>query len=72
MPRRHAPHLEGWFPARADFRSEVPDAVLDGAVLPVSHSFARLSDWLRFIQRGSIQAYLLYILAILIVLLLWR
>jgi hydrogenase-4 component B len=71
-PRGHRPRIEGLFPQRADFHSEVPDAALEGAVLPASRLVARFSWWLRFLQRGSIQTYLLYIFAILIILLLWR
>jgi hydrogenase-4 component B len=71
-PRGHRPRVEGLFPGPAEFHSEVPDAALEGAVLPASRLVARFSWWLRFLQRGSIQTYLLYIFAILIILLLWR
>jgi hypothetical protein len=60
--RRAHPRLRGPFPPGSRFESEVPDAVLDGAVLPllgaVDRGFARV----RAIQRGPVQAYLLYIL----------
>jgi hypothetical protein len=50
----------------------VPDVVLDRAVRPVmrgvGHVFSRAS-WL---QRASVNAYLLYILLTLVVLLSWR
>ena len=60
--RRAHPRLQDPFPPGARFESEVPDAVLDGAVLPllgaVDRGFARV----RAIQRGPVQAYLLYIM----------
>ena len=49
-----------------------PDAVLDGAVLPAFRLGAWLLSWLRVVQLGSIQAYLLYIFLALLALLLWR
>jgi hydrogenase-4 component B len=60
------------FPSKSEFHSEVPDAVLDEAVLPVFRVGAWLVTSLRVFQQGSIQAYLLYIFVALITLLLWR
>ena len=60
------------FPRKADFHSEVPDAVLDEAVLPSFHFTAWLFSVFRVFQQGNIQAYLLYIFLALIILLLWR
>jgi hydrogenase-4 component B len=71
-PRTHRPEKLGLFPRPADFHSDVPEVVLDEAVLPAFRSGAWLLSWLRVFQRGSIQTYLLYILAALIALLLWR
>jgi hydrogenase-4 component B len=70
-PRTHRPRVEGLFPGRTEFHSETPDLVLDEAVLPAARLLRQLSAWSRVFQQGSIQAYLLYILVILIVLLLW-
>jgi hydrogenase-4 component B len=71
-PDRHAPRLQGAFPTAARFESHVPDAVLDRGLVP---GFALAGRWLgrlRPIQQGSVHLYLLYILATLLALLLWR
>ncbi len=70
-PRIHKPMHLPLFPQSAQFHSEVADTVLDGAVLPASRLVARLFSWFRVFQSGNIQAYLLYIFAALILLLLW-
>jgi hydrogenase-4 component B len=71
-PRVRAPHGLPLFPGEADFHSDVPDAVLDEAVLPAFRGATWLLAWFRFLQRGGIQVYLLYVFACLLVLLLWR
>jgi hydrogenase-4 component B len=71
-PRSQGPHVKGLFPATAHFHSEVPDTVLEEAVLPASQGAAWLASCFRVLQQGSIQAYLVYIFATLIVLLMWR
>jgi hydrogenase-4 component B len=71
-PRTHAPRDLPLFPEKTDFQSEVPDTVLDGAVLPTFRFGAWLLSWFRVFQRGSVQTYLLYIFLALIALLLWR
>src|SRR5262249_4729514 len=61
------------FPKKATFQSEVPDTVLDQAVLPTFRFGAWLLGWFRVFQQGSIQTYLLYIFLTLVALLLfWR
>ena len=60
------------FPQKTAFHSEVPDTVLDEAVLPAFRFGAWLFSWFRVFQQGSIQTYLLYIFIALIALLLWR
>lgn len=60
------------FPARASFASETSDLVLDGVVLPVFRFVAWVFSFARVTQRGNIQAYLLYILVFLLILLAWR
>jgi hydrogenase-4 component B len=72
VPRTRRPHRLGLFPAKSEFHSEVPDAVLDRAVLPGARLGAVLLAGLRVIQQGSVQAYLLYIFVTLVLLLLWR
>jgi hydrogenase-4 component B len=69
--RRVHPRLQGPFPPGSRFEIEVPDAVLDGAVLPslgaADRGFARM----RAIQRGPVHTYLLYILLAVMALLLF-
>lgn len=71
-PRVHKPKRMALFPQKTDFHSEVPDTVLDEAVLPAFRFGAWLLSWFRVFQQGSIQTYLLYIFIALIALLLWR
>jgi hydrogenase-4 component B len=70
-PIVHRPSVAGPFPAPASFHSEVPDVVLDRAVVPGFRIAGRISHLSRFLQRGSVQAYLLYVFLALIALLLW-
>jgi hydrogenase-4 component B len=71
-PRTHKPINLPLFPQATEFRSDVPDTVLDEAVLPTIGFGAWLFSWFRVFQQGSIQTYLLYIFIALIALLLWR
>ncbi len=70
--RRSPPELGGSFPARSDFRSEVPDTVLDRVVLPLLGAADRGLSRLRVLQRGPVHTYVLYILIVVIVLLVAR
>jgi hydrogenase-4 component B len=71
-PRVHGPAALPLFPGKTAFHSEVPDPVLDEAVLPAFAAGERLFSWFRVLQQGSVQAYLLYLFLALIALLLWR
>jgi hydrogenase-4 component B len=71
-PRTRRPQNLHLFPRKAEFYSEVPDPVLDEAMLPAFGLGAWLFSWFRVLQQGSIQTYLLYIFLTLIALLLWR
>lgn len=71
-PKVAAPEQLPFFPGRSSFHSDVPDTVLEEAVLPSFRAVAWLFSWLRWIQHGSVQMYLLYIFVALIALLLWR
>jgi hydrogenase-4 component B len=71
-PDERAPTISGMFPRRASFHSDVPDVVLDRVVRPAARGVGRVFWWLRWLQRGSINVYLLYILITLVLLLLWR
>jgi hydrogenase-4 component B len=68
--RRVPPELTGPFPAAAQFRSEVPNAVLDRAVLPLLAAVDRRLSHLRALQRGPVHMYLLYVLLAVVTLLL--
>jgi hydrogenase-4 component B len=70
-PTKQRPDLMGPFPAPAAFRSQLPDAVLDRAILPLFDLVGRSLERLRPIQHGSVHLYLLYILVTLVALLLW-
>jgi hydrogenase-4 component B len=71
-PWRHAPAFPEPFPPRAAFASHVPDTVLDRGVRPIFSFIGRAALRLRPFQGGSLHWYLVYILATLLVLLLWR
>jgi hydrogenase-4 component B len=71
-PRTRRPRNLALFPQKADFHSDVPDTVLNEAVLPAFRFGSWLFSWLRVFQQGSIQTYLLYLFIALIALLLWR
>jgi hydrogenase-4 component B len=60
------------FPQAVGFSSQVPDVVLDRAVLPASRRVARAFVWFRWLQHGSIHMYLLYVLATLLLTILLR
>ena len=59
-------------PRTASSHSHVPDTVLDRVLVPGSRRDRARLPWLRWIQRGSVHAYLLYILATLVWLLVWQ
>ncbi len=71
-PRTHEPRVVSAFPKSSNFHSHVADPVLDEAALPSFRFWTWLFTQFRVFQRGSIQAYLLYIFLALIALLLWR
>jgi hydrogenase-4 component B len=71
-PKLHRHRLREPFPAPSRFDSHVPDVVLDELLVPGGRATARGFQWLRWLQRGSAHAYLVYILVALVWLLLWR
>jgi hydrogenase-4 component B len=71
-PVSEGPELRRVFPEEARYHGHLPDTVLDRAVLPMAALASRAAAWLKPIQRGSIHVYLIYILAVVIALLLWR
>ncbi len=72
-PAEHLPKIPDLFPRRrASFHSHVPDVVLERGVYPAARGIGRLFAWMRWLQLGSTNAYVLYILVTLVTLLLWR
>ncbi len=72
MPDEHRPRLSGPFPAAGSrFESHAPDPVLDRFLLPALSRGRSLLGLARAIQAGRIQAYLLYIVVTLLILLAW-
>jgi hydrogenase-4 component B len=61
-PRVARPSIRGLFPGPARHRTSVPDTVLDRAVLPAIAAAAGFLRWVRLLQQGRIQIYLLYFL----------
>ena len=69
-PRTHRPEVRGLFPPPTEFHSEVPDVVLDTVAIPVAKRIAHAFGQRRVVQTGSVQAYLAYLLAAVVILLL--
>lgn len=71
-PTVRRPPRPALFAPSGSFASEVPDVVLDGAVLPALARAEGLLGRLKLLHQGRIQAYVLYIFLALAGLLLWR
>lgn len=69
--RRPAPSLAGPFPARAAFATEVPDTVLDLALLPASRAYAWAAEQVRLLHARRIQLQILLVLVTLVAFLAW-
>lgn len=72
QPLVHRPKVGGLFPKDTEFESHVEDTVLQKVVWPTTRAVTWLFSWGRFFQNGSLQAYLMYILVVIVFLLLWR
>ncbi|MBI3863845.1 MAG: hydrogenase [Planctomycetia bacterium] len=70
-PNVHWPRITELFPNAARFESHVPEIVLDRVVLPAFRFLARTLFWIRVMQQGSVQIYLVYVFGILVFLLLF-
>jgi hydrogenase-4 component B len=68
-PRLHQTAPHGPFPHAASFHSHVPEVVLDELLVPAGRAVGHGLRWFRWVQRGSVHAYLVYILATLVLLL---
>jgi len=71
-PVRHLPKIDTLFPADTPFESHVDDTVLEQGLNPLTRCLTWLFGLSRFLQQGSLQAYLLYILIVVVGLMLWR
>ena len=71
-PRVDPPKIDTLFPENTHFESHVDDTVLEEGVKPITRGMTWLFGLSRYLQQGSLQAYLLYIMVIVIGLLLWR
>jgi len=71
FPRLRKPVLAAPFPEQSGFESEVPDPVLEWALVPFFREVGRNMMKLRLLQQGRIQVYVLYILIIVAILLAW-
>jgi len=71
-PKVSNPNTRGLFPHPEAFTSHVADVVLDSILIPAARLGGRAILWFKWVQRGSMQAYLLYILLTLLVLFFWR
>jgi hypothetical protein len=70
-PVVRAPRAFSLFPSAAAFESHVPDTVLDRALLPALRRVRWALGFVRFIQHGRMQLYLVYLGVTLVVLLAW-
>jgi hydrogenase-4 component B len=68
-PHTHQPKVVAVFPPPARFESRVDDVVLERFLAPLWRRFRARLRGLRLLQQGSVQAYILYILLILSLLL---
>jgi hydrogenase-4 component B len=71
-PHARRPRLVATFPHADGFHSQVPEVVLEQIVLPSTRVVERGFEWMHWIQRGTVQRYLLYILITLLFFLLRR
>ena len=70
-PIRHEQAPEGWFPSGASRSVHTPETVLERVVEPAGRAVLRVSSWVRRLQHGRVQAYVLYILIGLVALAGW-
>jgi hydrogenase-4 component B len=70
LPDHSRPATDALFPGPERFHCHVRDLVLDRVLLPAIRGLAAACNWLRLLQRGRVQVYLLYVLVTLLCLLL--
>ena len=62
-PQRHEHRPTAVFPGRADLEEHTPETVLEHVVEPATGVVLQLANAARRLQRGRVQAYLLYMVA---------
>jgi hydrogenase-4 component B len=62
-PEREARRVRGPFPAGASRMEHVPETVLERLINPAARAIMRVSAATRRLQRGRLQAYMLYVVA---------
>ena len=70
-PKTEGPKRQGIFSGATQFKSLVPDTVLDRLVVPVFNLAGRYLPWLRIMQQGQTHLYVLYIIVIVMILMIW-
>lgn len=70
-PSIRPPQISKLFPQSASFDSDAPDSVLERLVLPSTQWLGDRLLFFRVFQQGSLQAYLFYMLVVLLLLLVW-
>jgi hydrogenase-4 component B len=70
-PRVERPRVDGLFPTAARLKTRVEDPVLDRLTLPGAELLGRTFSWLRLLQQGHLQIYVLYFFVVTVLLLLW-
>ncbi len=61
-PERHEQAPDGLLPSVASRSGHAPETVLERVVEPAGRAVLRVSTWVRHLQHGRVQAYVLYIL----------
>ncbi len=72
LPRTTEKRPQGAFPQDASFATEVVDPVYQSFFLPLFRQAAKGLDMLHWLQHGSVQIYILYIAATLVILMMWK
>jgi hydrogenase-4 component B len=70
-PRVQRPHVNGLFPMGSHLKTHAEDPVLDRLTLPGAQVLGRTFSWLRLLQQGHLQIYVLYFFVVTVLLLLW-
>ncbi|NLD93710.1 MAG: hydrogenase [Fibrobacter sp.] len=68
-PVERRPEIAGNFPKKSGFKSIISDTVLDKIIMPVFRFAGKYLPMVRFFQKGLTHSYVLYILAVIIILL---